>query len=54
MNRFLATTALVMFMGARRALAQSPDTPSSPPQDPGTQAPMQPEILRRQSHPSRT
>ena len=43
MNRFLATTALVMLMGAAPALAQSPDTPSSPPQEPGMQAPMQPE-----------
>ena len=43
MNRFLATTALVMLMGAAPALAQSPDTPSSPPQEPGIQAPMQPE-----------
>ena len=29
MNRFLATTALVMLMGAAPALAQSPDTPGS-------------------------
>ena len=43
MNRFLATTALVLLMGAAPALAQSPDTPSSPPQEPGMQAPMQPE-----------
>ena len=43
MNRFLATTALVLLMGAAPALAQSPDTPSAPPQEPGMQAPMQPE-----------
>jgi hypothetical protein len=30
-------------MGAAPALAQSPDTPSTPPQEPGMQAPMQPE-----------
>ena len=43
MNRFLATTAVALLMGAAPALAQSPDTPSSPPQEPGMQAPMQPE-----------
>lgn len=43
MNRFLATTALALLLGAAPALAQSPDTPSSPPQEPGMQAPMQPE-----------
>jgi hypothetical protein len=43
MNRFLATTALVLLMGAAPALAQSPNTPSAPPQEPGIQAPMQPE-----------
>ena len=43
MNRFLATTALVLLMGAAPALAQSPNTPSAPPQEPGMQAPMQPE-----------
>jgi hypothetical protein len=43
MNRFLATTALVLLMGAAPALAQSPDTPSAPPQEPGMHAPMQPE-----------
>jgi hypothetical protein len=42
MNRFLATTAIALLMGAAPALAQSPDTPSSPPQEPGMQAPMQP------------
>jgi len=43
MNRFLATTAIALLMGAAPALAQSPDTPSTPPQEPGMQAPMQPE-----------
>ena len=43
MNRFLATTAIALLMGAAPALAQSPDTPSSPPQEPGMQAPIQPE-----------
>ncbi|HEU0018536.1 MAG TPA: PRC-barrel domain-containing protein [Methyloceanibacter sp.] len=43
MNRFLATTALALLLGAAPALAQSPDAPSSPPQEPGMQAPMQPE-----------
>jgi len=43
MNRFLATTALALLMGAAPALAQSPDSPSSPPQEPAMQAPMQPE-----------
>ena len=42
MNRFLATTAIALLMGAAPALAQSPDTPSTPPQEPGMQAPMQP------------
>ena len=43
MNRFLATTAIALLLGAAPALAQSPDTPSTPPQEPGMQAPMQPE-----------
>lgn len=43
MNRFLATTAIALLMGAAPALAQSPGTPSTPPQEPGMQAPMQPE-----------
>jgi len=43
MNRFLATTAIALLMGAAPALAQSPDAPSMPPQEPGMQAPMQPE-----------
>ena len=43
MNRFLATTAIALLMGAAPALAQSPDSPSTPPQEPGMQAPMQPE-----------
>jgi hypothetical protein len=42
MNRFLATTAIALLMGAAPALAQSPGTPSSPPQEPSAQAPMQP------------
>jgi hypothetical protein len=43
MNRFLATTALALLIGAAPALAQSPDTPSSPPKELDMQAPMQPE-----------
>ena len=43
MNRFLATTAIALLMGAAPALAQSSDAPSMPPQEPGMQAPMQPE-----------
>ena len=43
MNRFLATTALVMLMGAAPALAQSPDTPARRRKSLRMQAPMQPE-----------
>jgi hypothetical protein len=43
MNRFLSTTALALMLGAAPALAQSPETPSAPPQEPNMQAPMQPE-----------
>ena len=43
MNRFLATTAIALLMGAAPALAQSLDTPNTPPQEPGMQAPMQPQ-----------
>jgi hypothetical protein len=43
MNRFLATTALALLIGAAPALAQSPDTPSSPPNELDMKAPMQPE-----------
>lgn len=43
MNRFLATTAIALLMGAAPALAQSLDTPSTAPQEPGMQAPMQPQ-----------
>jgi PRC-barrel domain len=43
MNRFLATTALALTLGAAPALAQSPTSPSSPAQEPSMQAPMQPQ-----------
>lgn len=42
MNRFLATTAVALMLGAAPALAQDPASPNSP-QEPNMQAPMQPE-----------
>ncbi len=41
MNRFLATTALALTLGAAPAFAQSPSSPSTP--TPDMQAPMQPQ-----------
>ena len=43
MNRFLATTAVALMLGAAPALAQTPAPPGSPAQDPSAQTPMQPE-----------
>jgi len=43
MNRFLATTAVALMLGAAPALAQTPASPGSPAPDPSAQAPMQPE-----------
>ena len=43
MNRFLATTAVALMLGAAPALAQTPASPGSPAPDPSMQAPMQPE-----------
>jgi hypothetical protein len=41
MNRFLATTAVALMLGAAPALAQTPASPGSP--DPSAQTPMQPQ-----------
>jgi len=43
MNRFLATTAVALMLGAAPALAQTPASPGSPAPGPSMQAPMQPE-----------
>src|SRR4249919_2732922 len=43
MNRFLATTAVALMLGAAPALAQTPASPGSPAPDPAAQTPMQPE-----------
>ena len=43
MNRFLATTAVALMLGAAPALAQTPASPGSPAPDPSAQTPMQPE-----------
>ena len=43
MNRFLATTAVALMLGAAPALAQTPASPGLPAPDPSAQAPMQPE-----------
>ena len=43
MNRFLATTAIALMLGAAPALAQTPASPGAPAPDPSAQAPMQPE-----------
>jgi sporulation protein YlmC with PRC-barrel domain len=43
MNRFLATTAVALMLGAAPVLAQTPASPGSPAPDPSAQAPMQPE-----------
>ncbi|MGB8710036.1 MAG: PRC-barrel domain-containing protein, partial [Methyloceanibacter sp.] len=43
MNRFLATTAVALMLGAAPVMAQTPASPGSPAPDPSMQAPMQPE-----------
>jgi sporulation protein YlmC with PRC-barrel domain len=43
MNRFLATTAVALLMGAAPALAQAPESPSAVPQGPPMEAPMEPQ-----------
>ena len=42
MNRFIATTAVALMLGAAPALAQTPASPGSPAPDPSAQTPMQP------------
>jgi sporulation protein YlmC with PRC-barrel domain len=43
MNRFLATTAVALLMGAAPALAQAPESPNTAPQGPPMEAPMEPQ-----------
>ena len=43
MNRFLATTAVALMLGAAPVMAQTPASPGAPAPDPSAQAPMQPE-----------
>jgi sporulation protein YlmC with PRC-barrel domain len=43
MNRFLATTAVALLMGAAPALAQAPESPNAAPQGPLMEAPMEPQ-----------
>jgi type IV secretory pathway VirB10-like protein len=43
MNRFLATTAVALMLGAAPTLAQTPASPGSPAPDPSAETPMQPQ-----------